>query len=1006
MAIHGLFIGINRHADRATRELRGARPDAIALHALMCDAMPSMRATLLIDADATHRRVLQELQGTLANASADDTVVVSFSGHGTRSHRLVMHDTERAHLDATTIGMSEVASLFKETSARAVLCILDCCFSGGANARVLDDSPASRDPHNPLEDLAGKGRVLLAASNVNEPAWETGGSGHGILTKAVIDTLLAAGSTLDIQNAMASIMSIVRAEATRMGVTQTPVMLGHIEGGLALPAFAIGANYLAAFPSRGRAKVTSNLDDLLSLGVPESAVAVWKSLYPSGLNELQLRAVNDERVLDGESLLVVAPTSAGKTFVGEMAAVRAVGSGQKAVFLLPYKALVNEKYEHFAKVYGESLGLRVVRCTGDYQDDNAAFVLGRYDLAILTFEMFLRITVSTPHVLDALGLVVLDEAQFITDPNRGINVELLLTFLIAARERGINPQLVALSAVIGDVNNFDSWLGVRKLVSTTRPVLLVEGVLDRSGTFTFLDENGEQRHKALLATTEIVQRKAKPETQDVLVPLARQLVRDGETILVFRNRRGPARGCAQYLARELGLPCAVDAVSALPTQDLSSASQALRECLTGGTAFHTSDLTREERAAVEREFRRKDGPLRVACATTTLAAGVNTPASTVVIAEQKFVGEEGRPFTVAEYKNMAGRAGRLDYKDRGTSIILAETAYDRERLFATYVQGMPEPLRSSFDPDNPSTWLLRLLAQVDQVDRAAVPALLANTFGGYLAAKASPGSFGSIEAAVERLVERMLKLDLLEEEEEKIGLTLLGRACGASSLSFESCMRLIEVLRAVGQQQLDAIWLVGFLQILDESDGGYTPVMKKGRAEFARINQAAARYGHEVVHLLQRRTQDEWQYVARCKRAAILADWISGIPAETIEREYSTTPFQGVIGLGDVVKFADATRFHLRSAHQIVALLSIDCAASAEAVDLMTRRLQLGVPEDVLPLLELPVSLTRGELLGLRAVNVRTIEAFWLLDQSTLDRILGVERSKQIARHRPELVGA
>jgi helicase len=1007
MAIRGLFIGINRHADPATRELRGARPDAVALHALMLDAMPSMRGTLLTDAEATHARVLGELQGTLANAAPDDTVVVSFSGHGTRNHRLVVHDSARFRLTETTIGMSEVASLFRETRARAVLCILDCCFSGGANARVLDDSPTGRDPHDPLEDLAGKGRVLLAASNVNEPAWETGGTGHGLLTKAVIDTLLATAGGVDIQNAMASIMSAVRLGAERMGVRQTPVMLGHIEGGLSLPAFSMGANYLAAFPARVRPRVGREIGDLVALGMPASAVTVWRSLYPSGLNDLQLRAVNDERVLDGESLLVVAPTSAGKTFVGEMAAVRAVAGGQKAVFLLPYKALVNEKYEHFERVYGESLGLRVVRSTGDYQDENAAFILGRYDLAILTFEMFLRIAVSTPHVLEALGLVVLDEAQFITDPNRGISVELLLTFLSAARERGIKPQLVALSAVIGDVNDFDAWLGVRKLVSTSRPVPLVEGVLDRSGTFTFVDENGVRGEKSLVPACEIVQRKAKPGTQDVLVPLARALMADGETILVFRNRRGPARGCAQYLARELGLPRAADALSALPLQDLSSASQGLRECLAGGTAFHTSDLTRDERAVVEREFRRKDVPLRVACATTTLAAGVNTPASVVIIAEQEFLGEDGRPFTVAEYKNMAGRAGRLDYRDRGTSIVLADTAYDRKHLFAKYVMGTPEPLRSSFDPTNPSTWLLRLLAQVPQVARAAVPALLANTFGGYLASKTSPASATSVEVLVERLVERMLRLELLEEEGERIGLTLLGRACGASALSFESCMRLIEVLRAVGQQQIDVVRLVALVQLLDESDGGYTPIMKKGRAEHTHVERAGACYGRDIVRSLQRHARNEWEYVARCKRAAILADWVAGVPAEAIERRFTTNPFQGVIGLGDVVRFADATRFHLRSAHQIAALLFIDGAAPAEVVDSMTRRLQLGIPEDVLPLLDLPFSLTRGELLELRALRTTTVDAFWSLPTLMRERVLGVERNRQIASQRPAVaIGA
>ena len=123
-------------------------------------------------------------------------------------------------------------------------------------------------------------------------------------------------------------------------------------------------------------------------------------------------------MLDGESVLVVAPTSSGKTFIGEMAAARAVADGRKAAFLLPYKALVNEKYDQFQALYGATLNLRVVRCTGDYQDDKGALLRGKYDLALLTYEMFLNLAVSNPVLLHSLGLVVLDEAQFITDPAR------------------------------------------------------------------------------------------------------------------------------------------------------------------------------------------------------------------------------------------------------------------------------------------------------------------------------------------------------------------------------------------------------------------------------------------------------------------------------------------------------------------------------------------------------------------------------------------------------------
>src|SRR5947207_117056 len=70
--------------------------------------------------------------------------------------------------------------------------------------------------------------------------------------------------------------------------------------------------------------------------------------------------------------------------------------------------------------------------------------------------------------------------------------------------------------------------------------------------------------------------------------------------------------------------------------------------LEGGTAFHNTNLTKEEKEIVERFFRDDNGGIVALASTTTLAAGINTPASTVILAEKEFVGDEGRPFTVAE----------------------------------------------------------------------------------------------------------------------------------------------------------------------------------------------------------------------------------------------------------------------------------------------------------------------------------------------------------------------
>src|SRR5882762_10394830 len=174
--------------------------------------------------------------------------------------------------------------------------------------------------------------------------------------------------------------------------------------------------------------------------------------------------------------------------------------------------------------------------------------------------MFLQLVVGNPYTLGQLGLIVIDEAQFITDPTRGINVELLLTFVLAAKEKGISPQIIALSAVIGDANNFNQWLRSELLFHTERPVPLIEGGMDRSGTFQFMDETGKEGSEQVLKPYDIQVRREKPSAQDLIVPLVRKLVSENEKIIIFRNARGPAQGCANYLAQDLGLPPASDAL--------------------------------------------------------------------------------------------------------------------------------------------------------------------------------------------------------------------------------------------------------------------------------------------------------------------------------------------------------------------------------------------------------------------------------------------------------------
>jgi len=674
--------------------------------------------------------------------------------------------------------------------------------------------------------------------------------------------------------------------------------------------------------------------------------------------------------------------------IGELAAIQAVTSGKKAAFLLPYRALVNEKFEEFSERYAAA-GIRVMRCSGDATDGIGPVLAGRYDLGFFTYETFLNLSLGSPRLLNHLGLVVLDEGQFITDPHRGIIVELIFSLLLRARQRGVEPQLVILSAVIGNLNNFDRWLNLPLLLSRERPIPLIEGVLDRRGMFQFVDSDGTTKIEALLPAHRIVQRRDKPSSQDVIVPLAKQLVEQGEKLLIFRNMRGPAQGCAKYLAKELKLGPATIVLSSLPTQDLTSASQDLRECLIGGTAFHNTNLLRAEREAVERGYRSASGGIHALVATTTLAAGINTPASTVLLAENEFVGEDGRPFTVAEYKNMAGRAGRLGFNEIGKAIILADTPMERAQLFQRYVLGVPEDVKSSFHQSDLPTWTLRLLSQVRGVRAAEISGLLVNTFGGYSASRANPQWISMVEQEIVVLVDRLLRAELAEREGDLIHLTLLGRACGASSLSFESSLRLVEMMGRLDADRTPPHHVLALVQVLDEMDSVYTPVMKRGQSESVRVGDVAQRYGPSMTQTLQRYCGDQFEYLARCKRAALLHDWIEGTTVDVLEKRYSTTPFGGAISYGNIIGIAEATRFHLRSAHQILSALLPNQPEFLNGLDEILQRLEFGLPPAALPLAKLAVRLTRGQCLTLLAAGIHNPEELSALDDGCLQECLG-----------------
>lgn len=665
----GLFVGIDRYASEDVNWLTCARRDATALHALSLDTLDG-DAILLVDETATKQRIEVAFEA-LTRCHADDDVVIAFSGHGTETHQLVCHDTRLDDLGNTSISLEDLAGWFERIPAKRLVLLLDCCFSGGLGAKVLHVAAVPR--HLPSVDarlnaLAGEGRLIVTASGAREPAYENPALGHGFFTYYLLQALQGAEEVRDagrvaVYRLLEFVSRNVVDAARWIGRPQNPTVKGHITSELLWPIFRRGPLFQAAFPERADASARPEVNSLAAFGFPEQLIAAWAGTVPS-LNALQLAAINAFGVLDGQNLVVSAPTSSGKTMIGELAALRSVVARKRALFLLPLKALVNDKGRQFELVY-KAFGVRTIEATGE-TEDISPLIRGQYDIALLTYEKFAAIVLAYPHIVEQVGTIVVDEVQMITDQSRGANLEFVLTLLRTRQRHGTVPQIIALSAVIGDTNGLERWLGARLLRRRERPVPLDEGLLLHDGRFRYLDgDTGAEMYSEPL----VHRRFGKGTSQDWVIPLAQRLVAEGKQVIVFRETKGEARGCANYLAEALGLPPATDAIEALPAGDPSQASSDLRAALQRGVAFHNADLDRDERRAIEEAFRAPNASLRVIAATTTLAMGINTPASAVIIVGLEHPGPT--PYSVAEYKNLVGRAGRLGFAERGTSFLIA-----------------------------------------------------------------------------------------------------------------------------------------------------------------------------------------------------------------------------------------------------------------------------------------------------------------------------------------------
>jgi ATP-dependent RNA helicase HelY len=457
------------------------------------------------------------------------------------------------------------------------------------------------------------------------------------------------------------------------------------------------------------------------------------------LDPFQLEAC--QSLESGHSVLVAAPTGAGKTIVAEFAVHLALADARTKVFYTtPMKALSNQKFSELSVEHGAS---NVGLLTGDSNINSSARVV------VMTTEVLRNMLYADSPLLRDLGYVVMDEVHYLADRFRGAVWEEVIIHLPPA------VRMVSLSATVSNAEEFGDWLQAVRgdtdvIVSEERPVPLEQHVLVRSKLLDLFETStlvhgegsdarvnpeltrltGSQDRAAGTYRQQTVGRPGKGKRRDFDRTQSRGAPPSGDRLFGDRMGRGDLVKLLRsrnllpaifFIFSRVGCDAAVEQVArsdvrltegwerdeirsiveercrAIPDSDLAVLGYwGWLDGLERGLAAHHAGMLPIFKEIVEELFQRK--LLKVVFATETLALGVNMPARTVVIEKlEKFNGEARVQLTPGEYTQLTGRAGRRGIDVEGHAVIQWTGGVD-PRAVASLASRRTYPLHSSFRP--------------------------------------------------------------------------------------------------------------------------------------------------------------------------------------------------------------------------------------------------------------------------------------------------------------------
>ena len=445
--------------------------------------------------------------------------------------------------------------------------------------------------------------------------------------------------------------------------------------------------------------------------------------------------------------------------------------------------------------------------------------------------------------------------------------------------------------------------------------------------------------------------KINEECSDSTTNIALDTIKKEKQGLVFVNTRRSAESTAEKISLKIkstnkDLMELADKVLHI-LQNPTKQCKRLAMCVKKGIAFHHSGLAHSQRSLIEGNFR--NGNIKIICATTTLAYGLDLPAFRTIIRDlYRYGGQHGTVnIPVLEYLQISGRAGRPKYDSFGESITIAKSESSKENIVKTYIKGEPEEIISKLAVEPVlRTYVLSLIATEFVKTKEELLEFFEKTFYAQ-----QYEDLEGIEIILTKIIHLLEEWEFLKSsedfksaldiKEEKLEATKLGKR--VSELYIDP-LTAYEILACLRKASSKIIKEFSFLHVIS-STLEIRPLLRTRVAEFNEMQEKIAENQDYLLINEPNIYEPEYdEFVNTIKTAMIFQEWADEKDEEFLLDKYNVRPgeLRAKLSIADWLLYATEELARLLQFQHLLREIR------------KTRfRLKYGIKEELMPLVKL-----------------------------------------------------